>query len=152
MALDKKSTKAPAADKPAEKPKPPLSNDGRPATQKIARALPPGAEEALGGKPFAMPSAAPAPAEKPEPKLFGNPTFDPPSPDVIRRREIIATIKAATASLIAEIERTAARLRPRLEELEANIKDVIAKEDFDPKEVSGFLDGLEAGIDKLKKS
>lgn len=145
-------TKAP------EPPKPPLSPDGRPATQKVERALPPGAREALGGEPFPAPGNPAAAAARqlraeadPAPRI-GNPSFDPPAPGVIERRESIAAIKAGVLGLIGEIERTDSRVQPRLEPLIANAKEVKAKEDFDPKEVAAFLEELKGAIAKLKKA
>ncbi len=150
---EQKTTEA----KAAEPPKPPLSNDGRPASQTIGRALPAGAKEALGGDPFPAPGNPAAAARQlrtevdPAPRI-GNPSFDPPAPEVIERRESIAAIKAGVLALITEIERTDSRVQPRLEALLANAKEVKAKEEFDPKEVSGFLGDLKAAIAKLKKA
>lgn len=137
-----------------------LSNDGRPQTQKIERSRPPGAREALGGDPFpapGTPATSPFPAAAPplaaEPvTLIGNPSFDPPAPEVIARRESITVIKDAVLYLIGEIERTASRVQPRLAALLENAKEVKAKEDFDPKEVTGFLADLKGAITKLKKA
>lgn len=146
------------------KPLPPLTNDGRPAStmQKIERAaaLPPGAAEALGGAPFAMPPSAlgkaaarmpQAPAAVEIPRT-GNPSFDPPLPEVVARRESIATIKAGVASLLMTIQQTADRVKPHLEALSANAALVKEKEDFDTAEVEGFFAHLHTGIEKLKKS
>lgn len=147
----------PSETKVPEPPKPPLSEDGRPASQKIDRALPPGAREALGGAPFPAPgnpaaAARQLRAEADTAPRIGNPSFDPPAPEVIERRESIAVIKAALVGLIGEIQRTAARVEPRLRPLIANAKEVKSKEDFDPKDVAAFLNDLEAAIAKLKKA
>ena len=147
--------------KPAKTEKlPPLSNDGRPAVtmQKIERAaaLPPGATEALGGAPFRAPIGSPA-ARAPQAPVAveiprtGNPSFDPPLPEVVARRESIATIKAGVASLLQTIQQTSDRVKPHLEALAANAALVKEKEDFDTAEVESFFAHLHTGIENLKK-
>lgn len=139
----------------------PLTNDGRPAStmQKIerAKALPPGAERALGGAPFRAPigpgaARVPQAAAEVEIPRTGNPSFDPPLPEVIARRESIATIKAGVASLLQTIQQTTDRVKPHLEALSANSALVKEKEDFDTAEVEGFFAHLQTGIENLKKS
>jgi len=129
-----------------------LDDQGKPRMefQPVVSARPPGAEAALGGAPVQQPSG-PSAARMPQPEVIGNPTFDPPSADVLATRQVIEEIKFGCTTVIRTIRAARANLGPKLDQLAARSKDLKAKENFDPEEAKCFLNDCEAAIERLKK-
>lgn len=123
-------------------------------TQAITPAsmLPPGALNALGGPPVAMPSApdsgAPA-AAMPPVRIIGNPTFDDPDPALLQRRETVANVRQALRQIIAAVADTHAIVSAALDTLKPESAAILKADGFDVAAARKFLTDLHAPVAAL---